>query len=187
MKLPLVIAACIISAPATAQSGNPPAPGVKHRLEVSLSLDREAPAIKENRASPRADLKMRIRISDHAIDSDYFGVVTYDFSSADPASAVTVKTIWEDPACHIDRGLPKISIVDIQGSLAGVDKKFDVAALPRRVGKHIPDDEIVGQRLQQSALRSRGPDEQLGISLRAQTKRSGIHANLDLIATRCAL
>ena len=187
MKLPFVIAACIISASAAAQSGLLPAPGIKHRLEVSLSLDREAPAIRENRASPRADLKMRIRISDHAINSDYFGVVTYDFSSVDPANDATVKTIWEDPACHIDRGLPKISIVDIQGTLAGADKKFDVAALPRRVGKHIPDDEIVGQRMLQSTRRLSGPNEQVGIVLQAQTKRSGIRATLDLIATRCAL
>lgn len=152
-----------------------------------MSLDREAPAIRENRGPPRADLKMRVRISDHAIDSDYFGVVNYDFASSDPAGDTRVKTIWEDPACHIDRGLPKFSIVDIRGSLAGPDRKFDVAAVPRHVGKHVPDDEIVGQRVADGSQRPRGLDEQLGISLRAQTRRSGLRVSLDLIATRCGL
>jgi hypothetical protein len=181
----LLVGMTCIANPAVAQTGTPP--GVKHRLEVSMSVDREAPALKENRDRPRADVKLRVRISDHAIDSDYFGMVTFDFASADPANDIRVKTIWEDPGCHIDRGLPKISIVDIQGSLAGADKKFVVAAVPRHVGKHIPDDEIIARPVPQSSQRPRKPDEQQGISLRARTQRSGIQASLDLIATRCAL
>jgi len=176
-----------LSGPAFAQVGDLQAPGIKHRLEASFALDNTASPAGEHRSQARADLTMRVHVSDHAIDSDYMGVVTVDLKSVDAEQDGKAKTIWEDVACHRDRGLPKFFIMDIRGSIAADGKKLEVMAVPRRVGKHVPDDEVVVQRLLPDSARPRTPGEELGVIVRAQTKRSQIRINLGLTATRCSL
>jgi hypothetical protein len=161
--------------------------GSRHRVEASMMLDSSAPAVKGNREHPQADLKMRVRISDHAIDSDFYGVVTLDHVSSGSEQHGAVRTIWHDAVCHRDRGLPKVSIVDITGTITGMDMKSEVAAIPRRIGKHIPEDEIVAQPIPASFQGAKTEGDESGIFVRAHTKRSGIRVILNVVATRCAL
>ena len=68
-------------------------------------------------AIPRPILKMRVRIADHAIDSDFWERWLRTSSPQIRPVQEPIQKLWEDAACHIDRGLPKVSIIDITDSI----------------------------------------------------------------------
>src|SRR5208282_5611 len=77
-----------------------PATGLRHEILASFGLDPSSPYLHATAGTLRADVHVSIRISDHAPDSDFFGVVTANFSDVNPLAAPTEQKIWEDGKCH---------------------------------------------------------------------------------------
>jgi hypothetical protein len=142
----LAALAAVLDSPATARDAIPPAPlrGVSHRLYVSLAFDPAAPARREQEA--RATLTALVRISDHASDSRFFGTAFATFTDFAVGDTPPERLVWKDTTCHQDRGLPKISVVSLNGLVKTGETETVVAARPRHIGKHLPADEIVPQQ-----------------------------------------
>ena len=76
----------------------------------------------------------------------FFGTALATFADFAVADAPRERLVWQDTICHQDRGLPKISVVSLNGLVKAGETETLVAARPRHVGKHLPSDEIVPQQ-----------------------------------------
>src|SRR5262249_27578646 len=126
--------------------GNSPAAseatGIRHVLKASLSVDPSSPYAKPQHGPMQADLHATIQISDHAPGLNFFGLAIALFAYRDPGAPQAEQTVWEARRCHRDRGLPKISVLRIDGIVADGDVKTTIAAAARHIGKLMPADEI---------------------------------------------
>lgn len=126
------------------------------------------------------DLRLKVLISDHAPDSDFFGPVVATFRGH--GSQQGPRTIWKDRKCHLYRGFPKVEVTRIDGSLSRDGRTLKIAATPRQVGKPLPKDEIVVTRL--LADHSTGIME---LATKAVTTASNIVFDLRMETHRCKL
>jgi hypothetical protein len=183
--LPVLLA---VAPSAFAQSGASGArmPLVRHTLKAALGFAPDTPDDRRHDGDGPV-LTLKVRISDHAPDSDFFGVIQTQFKGA--AFGAAPKAIWADNGCHHDRGLPKITVIGISGKIPArktdAQGPIDVSAVPRHIGKLVPEDEIVVQRIVPEAGQNLGSSGSPGLSLEAQTKMSRLKADLQLIVTRC--
>lgn len=165
------------------QDAWPASAGVRHRVTVTLlpisnpvGISRPAQA-----SPPRADLRIFVRISDHAIDSRFYGTAEARFSDVDTSTGGGETLVWEDARCHRERGIPKISLVRIEGAIRDGDKATPLTAVGRQIGLRVPADEIVERK---------GLADDDGLTLTvidASTKSSGIAVRIRLKGERCAL
>lgn len=155
--------------------------GVKHALKASLALANKSPLLKEPSNLPVMNLRVSVRISDHAPDSDFFGTVTVDFSDLDMQHEIA-KTMWQARKCHRDRGWPKITVTGIEGTVSDGQMKTSIAAIPRHIGKLMPADEIV---VTKQLPRANGNFDRF--EMRAETKSTRLMLDLQLTAIRCKL
>ncbi len=165
-------------------------PGVRHILKGSLSFDtggvpgnslRKSTKDLPARKGAAADIQIDVRISDHAPNADFYGVVKTKFSNVREGQPAAEQTIWEAAKCHYDRGLPKISVLAIHGEITDGDTSTRVMALPRHIGKLMPDDEIVVSRQVPFGLNRDGAE----LLMRAATKASGLMVMLRLVTKHC--
>lgn len=175
--LMLLVAVSAAKAATAAESG------VRHQLRASLSLDPASPFAKAEKAEFRAELRAVFRISDHAPDADFFGAMVADFLLTHPDRPADEQVVWQDSKCHRDRGLPKISLIEIQGTISVNGTDHPVSAALRRIGKRLGADEITIQKLVPTILRG----EMAGLASRATTRGSGLVIDADLSSLRCSL
>jgi len=128
------------------------------------------------------NLRISVRISDHAPDSDFFGIVTADFMSSDMRAPEIEKTIWQAGKCHRERGWPKITVTGIEGTVSDGQARTSIAAIPRHIGKLMPADEIV---VTKRLPRANGNFD--GFEIRAETKATRLMLDLRLTAVGCKL
>jgi hypothetical protein len=139
--------------------------GVKHFITAAI-----APAPIGNEPEPHiTGLQVRVRISDHARETQYFGDVPVIWPEFSASKGAPEQRIWEDQACHQRRGLPKATVLAIEGTLATEERRLAVSARRRHIGQKVPSDEI---RQAQSLLDGR---DTLGRYLAFQTETMQSH------------
>jgi hypothetical protein len=160
-----------------------PAIGVRHEIWALLGLDADSPYGRTAAPTLRGDLRAIIRLSDHAPDADFFGTVVATFSDVDPREAPPEQKIWEDSRCHRERGWPKMTVLGIDGVMTQDEAKDLISAVPRHIGLHVPDDEILVSRLSFDT-HGKGVGD---FVIRAQTKQTRLHVDFRLSALPCTL
>jgi hypothetical protein len=123
-----------------AMSASPPR-GLSHRIYVSVRFDPASPHRRQ--AAARATLTALVRISDHAREASFFGVVLATFADFAVAEAPPERLVWQDAGCHQDRGAPKVAVVSLNGVVTSPQGEAAIAARPRRLGQRLPADELV--------------------------------------------
>ena len=163
--------------------------GVRHILMGSLSFGgpsanapRPSSGVRE-REGATADIQTDVRISDHAPGVDFYGVITTRFSDVRWGQQTAEQTIWEATKCHFDRGLPKVSVLGFRGDISHGDTRTSVTAIPRRIGKLVPDDEILTTRRVPAGLNRDGAE----LLIQAVTKTSELTLSLRLVLKYCDL
>lgn len=122
--------------------------GVRFQVIASVKAVPGSPYVKRDDDKTAASLDVKLRISAHATESNYFGVNTETFPAFRLSEGSAARLFWQDTACHQRRGLPKITVTAIDGALQTENGRVDVAARPRQIGKLVPADEIsAGRRL----------------------------------------
>lgn len=134
------------------------------------------------KGEPHAALSVQLRISSHADGSHFFGHPSqkFDFKLADGSQE---KLYWQDSACHPRRGLPKISVVAIDGTIERDGRSEDIKARPRQVGVKLPSDEITPG----SALARSSVGQRQALTFQASTKISKIDVLVKIYTVDCAL
>ena len=123
--------------------------GLRHVLAVSIKSDPASPLFPpDSKESRRATLTVKIRISAHSREANFFGDVRTTLSDFDPVEGSRQQEVWKDASCHHERGFPKITVLDVGGAIATGQKKHVIAARSRQLGLGVPDDEVMqGRRL----------------------------------------
>lgn len=150
-------------------------------LELSLTLDPASPYARASDNKFEAKLRASIQISDHSPEADYFGVVVVDFSHADLARPASPKMIWQARKCHRDRGLPKVLVTKIEGEVGEGSAAAKVLAVPRKIGKLVPGDEILVTNRSLTPFANSAREW----TVRGTTRESRLVFDLRLKANRC--
>lgn len=148
--------------------------GVRHQVTVLVLPMAGTPA-------RRADLRVVVRISDHAADARFYGSVEAAFAELDPRAGAAERVVWEDAGCHRERGLPKINVLKLAGTIATEQGPAPFEAVVRRLGKHVPADELVERK----HLGAAAPPVVMAID--AAARASGFAVRVSLLARACAL
>ncbi len=155
--------------------------GIMHQVYVSIAF--KSALESASQGLTRGSLTALIRISDHARESRFFGTVTANFRDIEMRGELPAQKVWEDQVCHQDRGLPKISVMAVNARAENQRGDSTVSSERRRVGRTIPQDELVtGQAWIAGS-------NQLGnfMLLRTTTRQSHIQVNVRLYTTQCDL
>jgi hypothetical protein len=113
------------------------AQGIRHRISISVKFHSPATERQSN-----AFLKVRVKISDFALESRFVGDVTTTMSDFDPMKGISDHVVWEDSKCHHERGIPKATILEVSGSVKDQQREVPIAATIRRTGLMAPSDQV---------------------------------------------
>jgi len=188
----------LAAAQRTGNSPQSPPPGVKHVLYLSVkSDDPDLQTVEEvgapktqgskatNKETPKATLRIVVRVSDHSQETSFFGDVPISIANFDLAKGSPEQQIWQDERCHHERGFPRTLVMTVDGVIAhGSGKQSDnqlVEARPRHIGRPIPWDEI----LMASGLQFGTDDRGRFIETRTQTKESHLSVDLKMYLLPC--
>jgi hypothetical protein len=113
------------------------------RFEIETSVKgRPQSAATSGFQHHRASLKIKMLISAHATEASFFGVVESDFPDFELSEGASKKLIWREDKCHQRRGLPKTSIIAIDGSIDSDRGNLKIEARKRELGLRLPTDEL---------------------------------------------
>ena len=123
--------------------------GIRHILYLTIKSDPDSGLIRPNSGEPvAATLTIQTRISAHSQESNFYGDVAALVSNFDPSKGSREQEVWRDASCHHERGIPKISVINVDGLIADGQTKFRIAARFRWIGRLLPTDEVMpGKRL----------------------------------------
>jgi hypothetical protein len=160
--------------------------GVRHRIDAQISIDPASALIRPGREW-RGTINPSIRVSANSRESRFYGIVAPVFADVRLSSQVSVLVpqtkVWEETSCHQRRGMPKVTVVELRGAFEDAAERLDILSIVRRIGRHVPLDELTpGIKL------ADGRDE-IGVfyALRAQTRDSRINVDLKIYVFDCAL
>ena len=112
------LAGCVFIAAAKYASGQTNASslernGVRHVISASVGVD---PAHKATiyGGERRLTLMLSVRISDHAVELEFYGQVPVTFSDFTAKQPPAERVVWENDRCHQKRGLPKMAVTEIR-------------------------------------------------------------------------
>jgi hypothetical protein len=164
--------------------------GVRHIVYLTVKSDdpdlqkADGAAGQEDEAAketPKATLKLTLRISDHAQETSFFGDVPITAANFDPVKGSPEQEVWQDERCHHERGFPRVLLMAVDGLIAhGSDKQL-VEARPRHIGLPVPWDEIMMASSLQFSADDRGPFIETG----TQTKESHLSVVLKIYMLPC--
>jgi hypothetical protein len=152
------------------------AAGVKHALAVSIGADPKM-------TGARGGLTLVVRVSAHAQNANFAGEIPVAFEDTDLSAQTPFREIWSEKTCHERRGLPRIWVLRLTGTIAAGDDKTAIKAEMRQIGMLLPDDEL---RTEQRVAASNTTDSSERI-LQARTLKSHLLVQLKLTSTACAL
>lgn len=152
--------------------------GVRHQIYVSVAI---GPASPLRQPSARATLTVLLRISDHARDANFYGTVPASFADFAVSERPPEKLVWQDRACHHERGLPTTTVFALNGLLSQQRGESVISAQPRHLGKTLPADEIVAQ---QAFVTGRDPAGKFLVQ-QMVTRQSQIQIDVKLRAISC--
>jgi hypothetical protein len=130
-----------------------------------------------------AMLTVKIRISDHSPETNFFGDVPATVSDFDPIKESREQKVWEDANCHHERGFPKMTVISVGGSMMDGQRKFTVDAQIRRIGLPLPVDEVMPANRLAFGTDDRGSF----VETRTETKRSHVLVDLKMYLLPCDL
>jgi hypothetical protein len=157
--------------------------GIRFQIKASIKAVPGAPYLKREDDRTRASLDLKLRISAHAMGSNYFGVNSETFSDFRLAEGSEEKLFWQDDRCHQRRGLPKLTVTAIDGSIQAENGRIDVVARPRLLGKKLPADEISAGMPLPSGVNKNGQF----IAFSAKTSASYLVVNVKVYTFDCLL
>ena len=186
---------------AAQRTGNSPQsspPGVKHVLYLSVKSDdpglqtadnaaapKDQGAKETNKETPKATLRIIVRVSDHSQETSFFGDVPISIANFDLAKGSPEQQIWQDERCHHERGFPRTLVMTVDGVIVhGSDKQSDnqlVEARRRHIGLPVPWDEI----MMASGLQFSSDGRGRFIETRTQTKESHLSVDLKMYMLPC--
>ena len=158
--------------------------GIRHVLFLTIKSDPYSLFLQQNYDEPySAALTVKIRISAHSLETNFSGDVPATVSNFDPIKGSREQEVWEDAKCHHERGYPKVTVINIDGSITNGQTKLPISARYRWLGLLLPEDEVMpAKRL------VRGTDD-VGsfIAIQTETKKSRLFMDLKLYILPCDL
>ena len=185
-----VVAFCCWSSSLACAQGKMPSPGAidfkKSGTKFEIKISVKGDPASADRADDRgmASVTVKLRISAHASESQFFGEVTQDVDFFDLAAVEGSPevSVWKEAQCHQRRGLPKVTVVAIDGSIAAAKKQMPIQARPRLLGKRLPADEI-SQGTQLPVFDRNGA----AMGYRSRSKTSRLLVDVRIYAVDCDL
>lgn len=161
--------------------------GVRHRIDVVVSAEPDAPIFQHLRGA-KGELFFTVRLSANAKESRFFGMLHPSFSDIvvpDGAGKPLVRQtkLWEEEVCHQRRGLPKVTVTQLAGHFGEGERQIEFSGLNRHIGLLVPPDELTpGIKLD-----SGSDDLGLFYGFRAQTRVSRLNVDLKIYPIDCFL
>jgi hypothetical protein len=176
-------AACLVGGAAVAETSL----GVRHRIDAAVSAEPGAPLL-AHLSGAKGTLSFIVRLSANSREARYFGMLRPVFSDIvvpENASTPLVKEskIWEEQTCHQRRGLPKVTVTQLNASFGDDDRRIEVSAINRHIGLPMPPDELIpGIKL------GEGSDGGEPVyAFRAQSRNSRLNVDLKIYSINCVL
>ena len=158
--------------------------GIRHVLYLAIKSDPDSHFLQQSSGEPRtATLTVKIRISAHSQETNFFGDVPATVSNFDPIKGSREREVWEDGKCHHERGFPKMTVINIDGSITNRQKTLPIAARYRWIGLSLPGDEVMPSK----RIATGTDDVGLFIATRTETKQSRLFVDLKLYILPCEL
>ena len=182
-------AALVLAGPAlfTKAVGQTQQFGVRHRIDVVVSAEPDAPIFQHLRGA-KGELSLTVRLSANSKESKFFGMLHPSFPAItvpDVAGKPLVPQtkLWEEDVCHQRRGLPKVTVTQLGGQFGEGEGRIDISAIVRHIGLLVPPDELTpGIKLGQGS-----DDLGLFYAFRAQTRNSRLNVDLKIYPIDCFL
>ena len=157
--------------------------GIRFRIAASIKADPAFSDATQYYDHSQASLVVKIRISAHARESNYFGEISETVSNFLVNEGSPEKLYWQDARCHQRRGLPKTTVTAVDGFIAAEKGQISIHARPRQLGLPLPLDEII----QGIRLPSSGSDHGAFVTYRSQLKQSHLFVDVNIYASACDL
>ena len=172
---------CAIAGESTAAISVPPR-GIEHVLYLAVRSDPASPLLaRANGAPVMTKLSVKLRISAHSQETNFFGIVPATVPEFDLAKGSNDREIWRDGKCHHERGFPKITITAMDGLVTRGQEKLPLDARQRVIGLFLPRDEILPSRRMDGGTDNIGPF----MASRTETKQSRLFMDLKLYILPC--
>ena len=159
-------------------------PGIQHVLYLTIKSDPDSRFLQQNNDEPiTATLTVKARISAHSQETNFYGDVPVTVHDFNPIKGSRAQEVWKDSQCHHERGYPKISIINVDGSITNAHKNIPISARYRWLGRLLPGDEVTASK------RLDGGSDDIGpfIATRTETKQSRLFMDLKLYILPCNL
>ena len=159
--------------------------GVRDILYVAIKSDADLSVPKQNSNDARsATLTVKIRLSAHSKETNFFGDVPATISNFDPTKGSREQEVWKDATCHHERGgFPKMTVISVDGFIMDGEEKRPIAARYRWMGMLLPGDEVMPAKPLIRGADDIGPF----IATHTETKRSRLAVDLKLYMLPCTL
>lgn len=157
--------------------------GIRFEIKASIKALPGSPHLKQEDDKNRASLEVKLRISAHATESRFFGTKSVTFSDFKLAEGSEEKVFLQEGRCHQRRGLPKVTVTAIDGSIQTDKGRVDIAARPRQLGRVLPPDEISAGSRQPGGTDKNGPF----VGYASQTSVSRLSVNVKIYTIDCPL
>jgi hypothetical protein len=157
--------------------------GIRFQVAVSIKAAPTFALANDIREHDKASLSATVRISSHATGSQFYGEVTKEFLNFSILKGSSEQVFWQDPGCHQRRGLPKTTVIAVNGSIAIGKGGYDVQAVARQLGLRLPFDEVAAATKLPPGID--GPRRFIGF--RSETKRSLLFVDVKIYEVDCDL
>jgi hypothetical protein len=181
--------ALVIAVPALGReaSGAGAELGVRHRIDVLVSAEPDAPIFQRLRGA-KGELSFTVRLSANSKESRFFGMLHPSFPDivvpdrADKPLAWQTR-LWEEEVCHQRRGLPKVTVTQLAGHFGEGEGRIEVSGTNRHIGLLVPPDELT------PGIKLEPGNDNLGLfyAFRAQTRTSRLNVDLKIYPIDCFL
>jgi len=182
--------ALIVAAPGCAVAQETPgkpdasARGVKHVLYLAIKSDPDSRLLQQSSGEPQtATLTVKTRISAHSREANFSGDVPTTVADFDPIKGSREREVWQDAKCHHERGFPKMTVINIDGSITNRQKTLPIAARYRWIGLLLPGDEVMPSK----RVATGTDDVGSFIATRTETKQSRLFVDMKLYILPCDL
>ncbi|MGY4344983.1 hypothetical protein ACVWXM_001447 [Bradyrhizobium sp. GM7.3] len=159
--------------------------GVRHRIDVVVSAEPDAPIFQHLRGA-KGELNFTVRLSANAKESRFFGMLHPSFPDIvvpdrSDKPLVQQTKLWEEEVCHQRRGLPKVTVTQLAGHFGEREGRIEFSGINRHIGLLVPPDELTpGIKLEPGS-----DDLGLFYGFRAQTRVSRLNVDLKIYPIDC--
>jgi hypothetical protein len=158
--------------------------GIKNVLYLAIRSDRNSQFLQQSFAEPeKATLTVKIRISAHSKEANFYGDVPATISNFDLIKGSREHEVWQDARCHHERGYPKLTVINVDGAVTNKETILPIAARYRWIGLMLPQDEVMPSRL----IATGTDDVGRFIATRTITKKSHLFIDMKLYILPCIL